>query len=405
MALRRRSRSGVEDLWRKRVKDERGLFVEVPSARDGRGRRWRARYVDDAGHELSRSFDRRIDAQHWLATVTASLVRGDHVAPKAARTTVGEWCDTWLAGYRTRRVRTVRQAEVHIKLIRAQFGNIGIAAVKPSDVRAWCAKLKADGYADSYVYAVHGRLAQIFADAVHDGIVPRSPCSRRTSPGAGKQRAYVATTAQVWALYDAVPAGIRPAILLGAHAGLRLAEAAALRPEDVDFMRGVITPAIQWPDDPLKSDTSRTPIPIPNELALKLSAAVRTGNGATIVANEIGRPAGTWAIERAVRAARTAHAEPLPRNHSADCAGCLIPDLPTGFRFHDLRHYFASLLIAAGLDVKTVQARMRHGSAKTTLDTYAHLWPDRDEASKAAIAAVYVSRSESPAYPLRTGGG
>lgn len=50
--------------------------------------------------------------------------------------------------------------------------------------------------------------------------------------------------------------------------------------------------------------------------------------------------------------------------------------LPDGFRFHDLRHYFASLLIASGADVKTVQARLRHASAKTTLGTYGHLWPD-----------------------------
>jgi integrase len=49
-----------------------------------------------------------------------------------------------------------------------------------------------------------------------------------------------------------------------------------------------------------------------------------------------------------------------------------------GFRFHDLRHYFASLLIASGADVKVVQARLRHASAKTTLDTYGHLWPDSD---------------------------
>jgi len=41
-------------------------------------------------------------------------------------------------------------------------------------------------------------------------------------------------------------------------------------------------------------------------------------------------------------------------------------------------HYFASLLIAHGADVKTVQARLRHGSAKTTLDTYGHMWPDKD---------------------------
>lgn len=37
------------------------------------------------------------------------------------------------------------------------------------------------------------------------------------------------------------------------------------------------------------------------------------------------------------------------------------------------------MLIASGADVKAVQARLRHASAKTTLDTYAHVWPDSDE--------------------------
>ena len=68
--------------------------------------------------------------------------------------------------------------------------------------------------------------------------------------------------------------------------------------------------------------------------------------------------------------------------------------MPEGFRFHDLRHYLASLLIASGLDVKVVQARLRHASAKTTLDTYGHLWPDADESSRAAIGAVLTNRAE-----------
>lgn len=110
---------------------------------------------------------------------------------------------------------------------------------------------------------------------------------------------------------------------------------------------------------------------------------------------------GPWAIERAVRAARSAHADPLPAKHSSSCSGCLIPGLPNRFRHHDLRHYFASLLIASGLDVKTVQDRLRHASAKTTLDTYGHLWPDRDESSRAAVAAVYEMREQSPAESLR----
>src|SRR4051812_36027838 len=52
-----------------------------------------------------------------------------------------------------------------------------------------------------------------------------------------------------------MPVGLQPAVLLGAFVGLRLAEAAALRPEDVDFMRGIVTPSIHWPAEPLKSET------------------------------------------------------------------------------------------------------------------------------------------------------
>ncbi len=68
--------------------------------------------------------------------------------------------------------------------------------------------------------------------------------------------------------------------------------------------------------------------------------------------------------------------------------------LPEAFRFHDLRHYLASLLIASGADVKVVQARLRHTSASTTLNTYAHLWPDSDESTRAAVGAVLTARAD-----------
>ncbi len=373
---RRSPRGSVEDRWRKRIKDADGNSVEVPSAVAGDVTRWRARYVDNAGREHTRHFDRKVEGQQWLDKQLAALLRGDHVAPSDAKMTVGEWCDKWLAGYGTRRASTVRQAEVHVKIIKAHFGPVPMSAIKPSDVRAWTVVLKREGRADSYIYAIYSRFSQIFTDAVHDGIVARNPCSRRTSPGMGKQRPYVATTRQVWALYDAVPPGVRPAILLGAHAGLRLAEAAALRVTDVDFATGVVTPSVQWENEALKSDTSRHSIPIPAEMSHLLAEAIPLGNGIQIVSDLWGNAGGPWTIERAVRAARTQ------------------VGLPDDFRFHDLRHYFASLLIASGLDVKVVQARLRHASAKTTLDTYGHLWPDRDDTSRAAVAAVYKERSD-----------
>ena len=44
--------------------------------------------------------------------------------------------------------------------------------------------------------------------------------------------------------------------------------------------------------------------------------------------------------------------------------------------------------------MKVVQARLRHASAKTTLDTYAHLWPDADESTRAAIDVVMAARAD-----------
>lgn len=163
------------------------------------------RYRDTSGKEHAKHFARKVDAQGWLDEVTTAVGTGTYVDPKTARMTVGQWCDTWLTGYRTRRASTVRQAEVHIAKIREAFGTLRLGDIKPSQVRAWCATLKADGYADSIVYALHSRLSQIMSDAVHDGVIARNPCSRRTSPRAGKQRPYVATTEQVWALHERCP--------------------------------------------------------------------------------------------------------------------------------------------------------------------------------------------------------
>jgi integrase len=305
-------------------------------------------------------------------------VSGAYVDPKLARTTVEAWCDRWLEGYATRRPSTVRQAKVHVAQIEAAFGSLPLSAVRPSHVKSWTAKLKADGKSTSYVYALHARLAQVMADAVHDGLLARNPCSRRTSPGAGSQRAYVATTEQVWALHDAMPKHLRIAVLLGAFVGLRKAEACGARVADVDFMRGIVSPTVQSPGEPPKSEMSRTAVPIPNELALELSAAVKQWPATTVVSDGAGGVAAPWAIERAIRTARAK-----------------VKGLPAGFRYHDLRHYFASLLISSGADVKVVQARLRHASAKTTLDTYGHLWPDSDESARAAVGVVLAARADS----------
>ncbi len=87
------------------------------------------------------------------------------------------------------------------------------------------------------------------------------------------------------------------------------------------------------------------------------------------------------------------------------------PGIPAAGRTYPNPQYQAdgghqSLLIAHGGDVKVVQARLRHASAKTTLDTYTHLWPDADESTRIAIGGVIAQQMDSSeratAYSLRT---
>ena len=58
----------------------------------------------------------------------------------------------------------------------------------------------------------------------------------------------------------------------------------------------------------------------------------------------------------------------------------------SGIRLHDLRHFYASGLIAEGCDVVTVQRALGHAKASTTLDTYAKLWPSGQDRTRMAAS-------------------
>lgn len=183
---------------------------------------FRARYRDLDLRQFEREFPKEKQARDWLNKAIAAIETGTHVDPKATRSTAP------------------RRAEMHLSKIKAHFGPRRLSSITPIQVKNWMAKLQEDGLKPSYIYALHGRLSQLYSDAMHDGLVAKSPCSRRTSPPMGEQVQYVATTAQVWALHGAMVERLQEAVLLGAFAGLRPAEVCGLRVQDVDLMDGVV---------------------------------------------------------------------------------------------------------------------------------------------------------------------
>ena len=346
--------------------------------------RYVARYRDLDGEEHSKLFPtgKKGEGVRWVAEQKAALTAGTWVNPATGKMTVGEWCDIWLAAY-SGRPGTLKMGRVHVARIKEGLGTVPIRGLKSIQVKAWCKELADQEYAPSYVYALYSRLSQIMIEAVDNDIAIKNPCTRKIAPPMGKQKPYVARPEMIWALLDAMPDHFQPAILLGAFSGLRIGEAVGCRIDDVDFMRAKVTPVYQHNGQPLKTPGSGKTVNVSPTLPLKLAAYVQRYGGTHLVTDGLtGGPVPSWRVERAFRKAKREVRKS-------------IPDLPQEFSHHDLRHFFASALIAGGADIKVVQAKMRHDSIVTTMRDYAHMFPDSDERGVDILTAAMERPSEA----------
>jgi hypothetical protein len=109
MPQRRNRRSGVEDRWTKAVRDLDGTTRTVASAANGKGLRWRARYVDENGNEHAKGFGRKADAQNWLNKQVSDQVTGAWTDPALSGVTFGVLAERWLTTKANRSAKTVAE--------------------------------------------------------------------------------------------------------------------------------------------------------------------------------------------------------------------------------------------------------------------------------------------------------
>ena len=179
----------------------------------------------------------------------------------------------------------------------------------------------------------------------------------------------------------AVPEHLRALIVFAAGTGLRQGECCGLTLDRVDFLRREVRVDLQLVGThgrvssfgPPKSAAGYRTVPLPATLTDALAAhPARDPVGAhgQVFTNRAGDPL-----------RRNAFGEVWHRS----AAHASLPDWAT---FHDLRHFYASLLIARNCSIKAVQKRLSHHSATVTLDTYSHLCPDSDDETRAAVDSV-----------------
>jgi len=210
--------------------DEHGNEKKVPSARNGKGKRWMARYVDDEGSERSKAFDRKGDAQVWLdSEVTAKLATGTYVAPRAGLITVEEIYASWSATQGHLSASTIKsRCGAWRNHVVGRWGQTSVVDVKTSAVKAWVTQMITDEVGVPTIIHAFGVLRQVLDAAAVDHRVPRNPCDGVELPKSKHaDRGYLshAQVADLAAAMEYLP----EVIWFLAYTGLRWGEMAALR--------------------------------------------------------------------------------------------------------------------------------------------------------------------------------
>lgn len=380
---RRNRRAGVEDRWRK--------ADGTPSTSNGKGKRWRARYVDEASKEHARSFTRKVDAQQWLDEVTAAQVTGTYIDPAKGKVTFASFYREWS----TRQVWVPGTAlAMNLAANNVTFSDVALADLRPSHVEKWVRSMVDADLQPSTIKTRFNNVRSVLRAAVRDRMLAHDPSQTVALPRVRRADAamVVPTPTQVGALLRQAEDDFRAFVGLCAFAGLRLGEAAALQVGDIDFLRREIqvrrqvqranghAVEIRGP----KYGSERT-IPAPQGLLDLLSVHIAHWRAGTDPERWMfpGRGEHPW------------HQNSVGYRWRKTRESAGVGDL----RLHDLRHFYASGLIAAGCDVVTVQRALGHHSAAVTLTTYSHLWPDASDRTRKAADGLF---EQATADALRT---
>lgn len=327
------------------------------------------------GQQRSRTFDRYRDALAHKATTEHQLATGTYIAP--TKQTFGDYARSWQA-MQVHRATTAAQVDSHLRRhVLPVLEHRPLAQIRRSEVQALVKGLSTK-LEPATVEVVYRYLSTILKAAVADQLIPANPCTGTKLPKKERRLVEPLATEVVQALMAEVPPRYRALVVLAASTGLRQGECFGLTVDRIDFLRRSVRvdrqlvmltgePALCPP----KTAASVRTVPLPEIALVALSEHLRAypaGPEGLVSTNEKGQ---------AIR-----------RNRFAEMWRRATREVAPGVHFHDLRHYYASLLIRAGESVKVVQSRLGHASASETLDTYSHLWPDSDDRTRAAVDAI-----------------
>ncbi|KFG00418.1 integrase [Streptomyces scabiei] len=401
----------IQDRWFKTETNTAGKTVRVKSDRHGSGLRYRARYIGPDGTEKSKSFSdgKKRLAEQWLSAIETDMTRGQYVDPSAGKVTFKAFATAWLAS-QTTDPSTIVNMELRFRLHAFPYiGSRSMTAFQPTHIRTWARTLMDSGMAASYQRTVFANVSAVFGAAVDDGIISRNPCRAGSvrAPKLDPRKIKPWTRDRVVAVRGGLPEQYATTVDLGAGCGLRQGEIFGLAVDEVDFDGGALHIARQvklvGPQmvfAPPKGGKLRD-VPLPDVVSDALAAHV-TRRPPIDVTLPWKTPDGPPVTAKLLFYSRERKA--LNRNYfnmylwkPALIAGGVIPERAPGERFkpsrehgmHALRHYYASVLLDSGENIKALAEYLGHSDPGFTLRTYTHLMPNSRDRARRAIDSVF----------------
>lgn len=352
--------------------------------KDGsKGQSWSVDYFDSSNTRVIKSgFGTKAEAENYLASIRMELEKGNCIN-KNKQLTFNAIAESFMENYAVSycRISTVNGYRGYLKnhLI-PYFNNRKVVEITPNLIRAYVVAMQEKGFKNKTINHTINLLSGIFNKAVEAGYVNYNPISSVKRLKLPHMEMEFLDTFDIRALLETAKIEFPtfyPLLQTAIATGMRRGELLALTWNDIDLDRKLIRVNKSFHNgrvEETKTKNSVRNVCIPNNLSDVLKNWKRVAPKSNIVfCNSTGN-----------------HIDPdnMVKRYFKPC---LEKAGVKNIRFHDLRHTYASLMIAKKIPIKFIQQQMGHSSIQVTLDKYGHLMPELYELGASAMNDIVIA--------------
>lgn len=258
-----------------------------------------------------------------------------------------------------------------VNFIVPEFGGLQPSALKAVSVRQFNNRQIEEGRSVSHVIRCHKYLRSVLEQAVRDEIIIRNPCDQVKLPQLESEEVNPWTYEEAQKFLDVARGGLYfEFYYLALATGMRFSELAGLQWQHVDFENSVVRVRGQHVKIAGKRPKGERAILTEK---LKTKASRRDLD----VSQDVMSVFKPLAKEQGYVFLTSAQTPINPRNIRRQFDALQKRAKVRRIRFHDLRHTHASLLLAQGMSMEQVAARLGHADSSVTARVYAHLYPEQ----------------------------